>query len=591
MLNVDQQWVELLDDGRQHLEEFDTSDDQGDLGKLMLNVFADLNSGKHNNHSCQSCNKGLTYMKLFVPFPSILKLLAHVVCPIIESMFTSRVCSGILDRIADPMVYVLQNTNLTVPEVCAALLHPDCMTHLGLPLTRYVHWELPLPKRRRFKPRYPRNKKRQLKMLHLTDVHLDLCYAPGSASHCREPLCCRPSSPPLTSRSSAGNHSAGYWAETRFSCDARLEFVAAAIKHMADRHRDLDFIIWTGDNAPHDVWNTTRESNLRHILEVTRIVKRAFRGKPVFPTLGNHDTHPNNMYVPNKAALDSNGDVSMSWLYDTLADNYWHQWLSAPEAKRTFKLGGYYTARMGKGLVAIVLNNNICHLGNVWIAYDPIDPDGQLQWLIDQLDSAERRGLYAIIIGHVPIEECYMSWTNNYLRIVERYAQVIVGAYFGHSHKDEIAVYYSKNSSDNSVYPVSHGYIGSSLTTFPSLNPGYRIFTLDSTGVPIDFTMYYTNVTESNLAGDGRPPKWLFGYSAKKSYKMKSLSTRSWDRFMTKAATDDRLADLYFKHYRRFSEAFIEDKGQRYYDIHRKRRTLLSRRVVNPAHLLLPNPH
>jgi sphingomyelin phosphodiesterase len=129
-----------------------------------------------------------------------------------------------------------------------------------------------------------------MKMLHLTDVHLDLWYTPGSNAECEEPLCCR-------STSHGHNYSAGYWSETFGSCDAPLTFTKKAIKHIGDTHKDIDLVIWTGDNVPHDVWNTTQEINLRHIHTVTDLVKVAFNGKKVFPCLGNHETHPINMLV------------------------------------------------------------------------------------------------------------------------------------------------------------------------------------------------------------------------------------------------------------------------------------------------------
>jgi sphingomyelin phosphodiesterase len=129
-----------------------------------------------------------------------------------------------------------------------------------------------------------------MKMLHLTDVHLDLWYTPESNSQCEEPLCCR-------STSHGKNHSAGYWSETFGSCDAPLLFTNKAIKHIGDTHKDIDLVIWTGDNVPHDVWNTTEQINLRHNQAVTDFVKAAFNGKKVFPCLGNHEAHPINMLV------------------------------------------------------------------------------------------------------------------------------------------------------------------------------------------------------------------------------------------------------------------------------------------------------
>ena len=93
----------------------------------------------------------------------------------------------------------------------------------------------------------------------------------------------------------------------------------------------------------------------------------------------------------------------MSWLYNALADDLWKQWIDTESAKKTFKKGGYYAKQFSDQLKVIVMNNAIAQNENYWIAYDPVDPDGQLQWLIDELDSAEQAGTYAMIISIVSI--------------------------------------------------------------------------------------------------------------------------------------------------------------------------------------------
>ncbi|XP_054161834.1 sphingomyelin phosphodiesterase-like [Oppia nitens] len=503
-----------------------------------------------------------------------------------KHLSTERLCLGIIERLTDHLLYVIQNSKLTVPEVCGVLFHPNCMHYLGVPLTHNVLWKLPLPERKQFRPIVDSTGK-SLKMLHLTDTHMDLWYTPGSNSLCDESVCCR-------STSYGHNHSAGVWAESRFLCDASLEFADDSIRHMAEQHRDLDFVIWTGDNTPHDEWNSTREINLRSISLMTDTVRSAFGPKiPVYPCLGNHEPHPFNLYVPYVASVDSNGTFSMNWLYETLADNYWHQWIGTSEANRkSFTTGGYYSAMINKGLKIVVLNNNICQHRNYWIAYSPVDPDGQLQWLIDQLDSAESDGIYAMIITHVPpyeYRDCYLAWTDNYFRIVERYEHLLVGSYFGHTHNDEIVILYNKNATTNATYPIGHGYVGPSVTPWAYHNAGYRVFQLDGTGKPFDFTMYYTNVTQDNIDGRQVRPKWTVGYSARESYRMTELSTSEWDGLLSRALTDDRLLDLYFSHLRRFSEAFVDKMiDQNIYDRkHIREMYVKSRKVVNPINELI----
>lgn len=51
-------------------------------------------------------------------------------------------------------------------------------------------------------------------------------------------------------------------------------------------------------------------------------------------------------------------------------------------------------------LKLIALNSNVCNRMNFWAAYDSYDPDGQLSWLIKELDEAETNGHFAIIIGN-----------------------------------------------------------------------------------------------------------------------------------------------------------------------------------------------
>ena len=147
-------------------------------------------------------------------------------------------------------------------------------------------WELLLPQRKQFKPLNANLK--PLKMLHISDIHLDLWYTTGSNSICNEPVCCR-------STSVGHNHSAGFWSETEYSCDTPPIFAKTAVRQIANTHKDIDFVIWTGDNIPHDVWNTTQEVNLKHIKTISDEVKASFKGVPVFPSLGNHEAHPINM--------------------------------------------------------------------------------------------------------------------------------------------------------------------------------------------------------------------------------------------------------------------------------------------------------
>ena len=75
--------------------------------------------------------------KMFLQNSNIVKALAKSVCKKVGIM-TPRVCEGTLDSMADPVIYILQHTKYTAPEFCAALLHPDCLTHLNVPMGKNV---------------------------------------------------------------------------------------------------------------------------------------------------------------------------------------------------------------------------------------------------------------------------------------------------------------------------------------------------------------------------------------------------------------------------------------------------------------------
>jgi sphingomyelin phosphodiesterase len=58
--------------------------------------------------------------------------------------------------------------------------------------------------------------------------------------------------------------------------------------------QDIDYIIWTGDLVPHDIWNQTKEENLKIIKENIKQMTEKFPGVPIFPSLGNHESAPVN---------------------------------------------------------------------------------------------------------------------------------------------------------------------------------------------------------------------------------------------------------------------------------------------------------
>jgi sphingomyelin phosphodiesterase len=78
--------------------------------------------------------------------------------------------------------------------------------------------------------------------------------------------------------------------------------------------------------------------------------------------------------------------------------------------------------------------------------------------------------------------ECTQAWVFNFINIVERFKDKIVGQFYGHSHADEFRVIYSNN---NFSKPVGSQFVSPSLGTYTLFNSAYRTYKTDTKGMNI----------------------------------------------------------------------------------------------------------
>lgn len=101
------------------------------------------------------------------------------------------------------------------------------------------------------------------------------------------------------------------WGDYR-KCDSPKITVDNMLQHIQDTHpvsfvcipksvlfdmkilQDIDYILWTGDLPPHDIWNQTKEENLKILKDTVKQISDMFPGVPIFPALGNHESAPVN---------------------------------------------------------------------------------------------------------------------------------------------------------------------------------------------------------------------------------------------------------------------------------------------------------
>lgn len=453
-----------------------------------------------------------------------------------------RVCAGLTKLFKREVTLVLANVTLDPNEFCGVLIGHEC----GKVVNPLHNWTVPMtpfpkPDVKPIHPPFPGAPVTYV--LHLSDTHLDPLYKEGSNANCGEPLCCREAS----SKPLQPSDVAGPWGDYR-NCDTPLRTLENMLSHINKTHK-VDYVIWTGDIPPHDIWNNTRDEAAYLLHAVSKIIHKHFGHIPIFPALGNHESSPVNSFpMP-----EIKGNDSISWLYNEVV-RAWSPWL--PGSRSTLGLGAYYSVPVYLGFRIISINMNYCNTLNWWLLLNSTDPANELHWLVTELQMAEDRGEKVHIIGHIPPGEpdCLSVWSRNYYEIINRYESTVTAQFFGHTHRDEFEIFYDASSGEKR--PTNIVYIGPSVTTYDSVNPGYRIYTVDgnypqSSRAVLDHETYYLNLTEANLYNK---PKWRLEYSAKKTYNMTSLVPSEWDALTKRFEMDDALFQKFYRFYNKLSD-------------------------------------
>jgi sphingomyelin phosphodiesterase len=176
----------------------------------------------------------------------------------------------------------------------------------------------------------------------------------------------------------------------------------------------VDFVYYTGDLPPHNVWNQSRADQLYSLTTINGMLGTLFPNITFYPAVGNHETGefarvikstrmrvdsvaPCNLY-PTPSIQSEN----ISWLYDALADS-WIQ-LGLPEDTReSIRRGAFYTTVVRRGLRLISLNMNYCDPENYWLLVNTTDPLGQLQWVRSSIRNKDRPVLDVLVSAMVTI--------------------------------------------------------------------------------------------------------------------------------------------------------------------------------------------
>ncbi|XP_071451895.1 sphingomyelin phosphodiesterase-like [Hetaerina americana] len=463
---------------------------------------------------------------------------------------TEEVCRGAVELNADTIVYIVNNTKVpvTAERMCGVVFQNLC------PLNdKAYEWTVDLTKygeKPELKPFTP-NDDGRVKIVQITDIHYDRNYEVGGNAACDEPSCCRLGQGHPT----APEDQAGYWGDYR-SCDLPWPAVESLFEHVTTNQMDAEYIIMTGDLLDHGVWATTVDTNKAVIKKVNTEMQKVFGDKPVFPILGNHEASPLNVFAPVTIQDEL---VSTTWVYETVADA-WAPWLSE-EARATVRKGGFYTALAKPGLRIIGLNNMDCYVFNWWVMYNPSDQDGQLHWLAETLWEAEKNGEKVHILSHVPSgsPDCYKVWSREYRRIINRFENTVVAQFTGHTHREELHLYYDE---EEPTRPTALSFCGGSGTSFTNVNPNYRVYYIDGVGEEpswgvIDYESWIYNLTAASHQPATQKPDWFKLYTFREAFGVDNITTSSIHELTHKMLDNEDLLKTYFRYYVSEGDPFL----------------------------------
>ncbi|CAB3361410.1 Hypothetical predicted protein [Cloeon dipterum] len=465
---------------------------------------------------------------------------------------TERVCRGVLEMFVDMFYYILTERNSTEPvtaaEACGFLVFPTCWVDNP----RY-QWTLDLdflgPKPTPETPQLPPAGSPVLKVLQLTDIHVDPNYSVGGNGDCDEPTCCR-----VDQGAPVNSTPAGYWGDYR-DCDLPVHSFINLLEQTST-HSDLAYVIFTGDIIDHGVWATTTQYNIDLINFFYDQLKSSYN-VPVLPIFGNHEPHPLNVFTSEEMNVPP--EISSDWLYE-LAVAQWEAWL--PGQSANILKGGYYAYEVNPGLKVIGLNTMFCYPYNFWLMHTTFDPAGELIWLANELLASEQANQKVHLLSHIPgNSDCYYVWGKEFRRIVDRFENTIVGQFHGHTHNDHFHLFFDPTDSSRAS---GIGFVGGSGTSYSNVNPNYRIYHIDgaydgSSYRVLDHETWYYNLTEANLGGETVPPNWQKLYTFTESFGVASVFPQDMYDLTLRMINDTQLFQLYYSYYVKIGDPSLEE--------------------------------
>ena len=218
----------------------------------------------------------------------------------------------------------------------------------------------PKPKPADCASRVPRPSGKRVKVLHMSDFHIDPRYKVGSEGNCTTNLCCRSDAENEDIALGKTSYPAPLYGA--FACDTPYDLGLAALQAVApltgtSKDNPLAWTIYTGDLVSHDpqtelsrLYTEYAEDSIYHMF-------KEYLHTPVFPVLGNHDTNPEAIDAPH--SMPGPLGQQMSWNFEHVAGLWQHNgWISKAAAAEAKLHYGAYSIKNHYGLRMITFNTD-----------------------------------------------------------------------------------------------------------------------------------------------------------------------------------------------------------------------------------------
>jgi hypothetical protein len=115
-----------------------------------------------------------------------------------------------------------------------------------------------------------------IKVVQLTDIHIEPDYAEGAPTNCGLPVCC------MAAYTGTGN--AGPLGD--YNCNIPRRTMEIFLAEVASINPDI--VLFSGDVPPHSVWKETSDSQRDCSKHLVDAIKANLSGHHVYPNIGNH---------------------------------------------------------------------------------------------------------------------------------------------------------------------------------------------------------------------------------------------------------------------------------------------------------------